>query len=497
MPGPIGINDRMTRDLFDRPRSRVTPDYSFLDRLPGGGGAGPLPAFAALLNSLLCPTVVVASLALCTLAYGETFSGYYLALAVLAFLISAQVLDSFELFLPWRAAELARVTRVVLFDWAVVVGIILFLGFATQLTPQFDHPVILTWFGITPLLLLGSIKAARVVVRRVVRAGTVVRSDVIVGVTALGQAFAQRLRDDPYIGVRFDGYFDDRKSTRIGTLDGPLLGNVGDVPDYVRRHGIQCVYVSLPMAAQPRMLQLIRELRDTTSSVYFVPDFFVFDLVQARFDYLGGIPIIAVRETPLHGVNALVKRAMDLILGTLILLVVAPVMLAIALAVKLDSPGPAIFRQRRYGVDGSEIVVLKFRTMTTVEDDEHVEQARRDDPRVTRLGAFLRRTSLDELPQFFNVVGGSMSIVGPRPHAVVHNEHYRRLIPGYMLRHKVKPGITGWAQINGCRGETETVEKMQRRVELDLDYLNNWSPSLDFWIILRTIGVLWKDRSAY
>jgi putative colanic acid biosynthesis UDP-glucose lipid carrier transferase len=323
------------------------------------------------------------------------------------------------------------------------------------------------------------------------------RTAIVVGANNLGRMFATRVSKDPYLGISLAGFFDDRAEERIGLFGGDLLGTVEDVPDYVRRKGIHCVYIALPIAAQPRLLRLIKELRDTTASIYFLPDFFMFDLVAARFDYVTGIPVVAICETPFYGVNAVLKRAMDLLLGTLFLVLLAPVMLAIAIAIRLDSPGPALFRQRRYGMDGSEIVVFKFRTMKVAEDGASVRQAQRNDPRITRLGAFLRRTSLDELPQFFNVVAGTMSIVGPRPHAVAHNEQYRKLIPGYMLRHKVNPGITGWAQINGLRGETDTVEKMKRRVDLDIEYLNNWSPSLDLWIMIRTVGCIWKDGNAY
>lgn len=473
------------------------PGFPALRAASGMGNAGPLPPFVALLNSLLCPSVIVASLALCVLASGESFSGYYLALGVLVFLVSSQVLDDIDLFVPWRIPELSRATRSVVVSWATVVGIVLFLGYATRMNGQFDYGVILTWFAVTPLLLLASVKLARTVVRRVIDTGVLTRKAVIVGTDSLGRTFAGRLNENPYLNVRLNGFFDDRLPSRIGFSGTGLLGTVADVPDYVWRHRIHCVYISLPMAAQPRIMRLIQELRDTTASVYFLPNFFVFDLVQARFDYLSGIPVVAICETPFYGVNAVLKRAMDLAFGAVIVVLVAPVMLAIAAAVKIDSPGPVLFRQRRYGIDGSEIVVLKFRTMRMSEDGDRVTQAQRHDARVTRLGALLRRTSLDELPQFFNVLGGNMSIVGPRPHAVAHNEQYRKLIPGYMLRHKVKPGITGWAQINGFRGETETVEKMQRRIDFDLDYLNNWSPSIDLWIIVKTLMCAWNGRNAY
>jgi putative colanic acid biosynthesis UDP-glucose lipid carrier transferase len=246
-----------------------------------------------------------------------------------------------------------------------------------------------------------------------------------------------------------------------------------------------------------RVLKLVRELRDTTASIYLVPNTLPFDAIQARVGQIGGIPMLAVLETPFYGVNAVLKRATDLAVAGAALALLWPLMLAIAAGVKLGSPGPALFRQRRYGLDGEEFLVFKFRTMTVCEDGARIEQARRSDARITRFGALLRRYSLDELPQLLNVLEGSMSMVGPRPHAVAHNEQYRRLIQGYMIRHKVKPGITGWAQVNGLRGETRSVERMRRRIEYDLDYLRNWSPALDFLILVRTAFVVLKDPNAY
>jgi putative colanic acid biosynthesis UDP-glucose lipid carrier transferase len=228
-----------------------------------------------------------------------------------------------------------------------------------------------------------------------------------------------------------------------------------------------------------------------------VPDIFVSDLIQARVDFIGELPVVAVCETPFFGFNGLVKRVSDFVLAALILLGISPLMLAVAIGVKLSSPGPVLFKQRRYGVDGRKIVVYKFRSMTVAEDGDVVRQATRHDARVTAFGAFLRRTSLDELPQFINVLQGRMSVVGPRPHAVAHNELYRKLIRGYMIRHKVKPGITGLAQVNGMRGETDTVEKMKLRIEYDLAYLRNWSLALDLKIVLQTIVVVLKRQNAY
>jgi putative colanic acid biosynthesis UDP-glucose lipid carrier transferase len=257
------------------------------------------------------------------------------------------------------------------------------------------------------------------------------------------------------------------------------------------------IFISQPISAQPRIRKLIDELQDTTASVYFLPDIYIFDLMQARFDNVGGMPVIAICETPFMGLNSTVKRASDIVLGSLILLLLLPLMLAIAVAVRVSSPGPVIFRQRRYGLYGEKIIVYKFRTMTVTDDGATIVQACKGDQRLTPIGAFLRRSSLDELPQFINVLQGRMSIVGPRPHAVAHNEQYRKLIKGYMLRHKVKPGITGWAQVNGLRGETATLDKMQARIQYDLDYLRNWSLWLDVWIIVKTVKVVLVKENAH
>jgi putative colanic acid biosynthesis UDP-glucose lipid carrier transferase len=276
-----------------------------------------------------------------------------------------------------------------------------------------------------------------------------------------------------------------------------LLGNLTDLPGYVRTHRIDVVFVALPLRNLQRTEKLVDQLRDTTASLYYVPDVFVFDLIQARTDELNGIPIVALCETPFHGWRGVIKRISDIALASLLLLFAAPVMLAIALGVKLTSRGPVIFKQRRYGLDGEEITVYKFRTMTVTEDGSRVVQASRDDPRVTMFGRFLRRYSLDELPQLVNVLQGRMSVVGPRPHAVAHNEEYRKIISGYMVRHKVAPGITGLAQVNGCRGETSRLEDMERRIYYDLEYLRHWSLGLDIRILLRTLAMLLRDKKAY
>jgi putative colanic acid biosysnthesis UDP-glucose lipid carrier transferase len=262
-----------------------------------------------------------------------------------------------------------------------------------------------------------------------------------------------------------------------------------------KQRAIDVIFIALPIRHLKRVIDLLEELRDTTASIYYVPDIFVFDLIQARSGELHGIPVVAMCETPFYGYRGVTKRLTDVLLSLSILLLTSPL---VALLVRLSSPGPVIFRQRRYGLDGREIIVYKFRTMTVTEDGSQIRQASKTDSRITRVGAVLRRLSLDELPQLINVLQGRMSLlVGPRPHAVAHNEQYRKLIKGYMVRHKVLPGITGLAQVNGCRGETTKLEDMEARVRYDLDYLRHWSPMLDLKILFQTFCKIFRDHQAY
>jgi putative colanic acid biosynthesis UDP-glucose lipid carrier transferase len=298
--------------------------------------------------------------------------------------------------------------------------------------------------------------------------------------------------------MRVEGFFDDRSAQRLGlATPARLLGTLPDLVSYVQRNQIDVVFVALPVSHIRRVVQLLDELRDTTASVYYVPDIYAIDLIQARSGEVLGVPVVALCETPFYGYRGVMKRITDVALALTVLLLTMPLMLTLALLVRWSSPGPVIFKQRRYGLDGREIMVYKFRTMTVIEDGTNIVQASKDDARVTQVGRFMRRYSLDELPQLINVLEGQMSLVGPRPHAVAHNEEYRKLIKGYMIRHKVPPGITGLAQVNGCRGETARVEDMQARIDYDLEYLRHWSPLLDFKILFLTAIRLLRDEKAY
>jgi len=443
------------------------------------------------IEAFLYPTVIV----LCLLAvagyYDEDIGPPYVILCTLSFAVTFPGETSFH-------ERPRRVLRNLLISWLLFICIMGAFGLATAYIQYFPENVLTTWFAATPIAYGIAYATVRLVLPRVLSSPGNLRTAVIVGVNDIGIHLAQQFQNDPYLGTHVLGFFDDRSPEAFPTdTPAPIKGQLSDLSEFVKQNHVEAIYLALPMAAQPHILNLLDSLKDTTASIYFVPDIFITDLIQGRFDTVGNMPVVAVCETPFTGFNGLAKRTSDVVLSFLILLLLLPILLVLTIGVKLSSPGPIIFKQRRYGLDGKEILVYKFRSMTVCDDGDIVKQATKDDARITRFGAFIRRTSLDELPQFVNVLQGRMSIVGPRPHAVAHNETYRKAIKGYMIRHKVKPGITGWAQVNGYRGETETLDKMEKRIEYDLEYLRNWSLSLDFWIIVKTVLIVAKDRNAY
>jgi len=386
----------------------------------------------------------------------------------------------------------------ILGSWITLLAILLGFGYGTRSLDLFEPQVIMFWAIATPLIQLLAVRVGHFAIRKQALQPGNRRSAVVIGAGALGVKVAHALTRSQVQGVDFMGYFDDRSGDRVhaDTAD-RRLGDLLQAAPYIRSHGVKEVFITLPLGSQPRIIALLEHLQGTTASIYFVPDVFGISIIQGRLQDMSGVPVVGICETPFTGTNRLIKRVSDIVLSLLILALVAPVMLAVAIGVKLSSPGPVIFRQKRNGLEGEEIIIYKFRSMTAMDNGPVVKQATKGDARITRFGAFIRKTSLDELPQFINVLQGRMSIVGPRPHAVAHNEMYRQLIKAYMVRHKVKPGITGWAQVNGHRGETDTLDKMQARVEYDLEYLRNWSLGLDLVIILRTVKSVLADSKAY
>lgn len=416
--------------------------------------------------------------------------------AVVIFYLAAQANG---LYRPWRSEPLKSEIFVIWGTWAVVVPVLLLLAFATKTSESHSRFVTLLWFGLAPTLLSTSRLVVRLVLQEMRARGHNTRAVAFVGASRLAETVARNIFEAPWMGMQIVGYYDDRHPDRVHQIPeelGSLKGDLDRLVIEARAGRVDQVYICLPFRAEPRINEVIRRLADTTASVYLAYDFGGFDILHAEWGLVGEVPVMSVVENPFGGLDGWSKRVEDLIVGTAILALISVPMLLIAIGVKLTSRGPVFFRQRRYGLNGEEIGVLKFRSMKVCEDGDKVVQATKNDVRVTRFGAFLRRTSLDELPQFLHVLTGSMSIVGPRPHAVAHNEQYRKMIQGYMLRHKVKPGITGWAQVNGWRGETDTLEKMEKRVEYDLAYIRNWGLLWDIKIIFLTVFGA-KSRNAY
>lgn len=447
---------------------------------------------ALLLKRIVDPVVVAATLYLLAVAAGEwSDSVFYFGLV--GALLAAHLVAGRLLFL--RGESFVQEMLNLAGRWLLVIGIV----FVVDWIGGFDvSPKLLTmWLAVAPILAVLAHALIRYWLTSARSRPRDAGSAVIVGATAVGRVLAGKLQQASLLRTCSLGFFDDRRLCRLGA-DIELLGVINSVAGYVRENHVGAVYITLPMASQPRVLSLLDQLKDTTASIYFVPDLFVFDLIQARFDHVEGVPIISVCDSPFAGMQGVIKRCFDIFFAGIGIIMCAPLMLVIAAAIKLTSPGPVFFCQRRWGLNGETIKVYKFRTMTVLEDSSTIRQVTtRDDQRLTRIGRFLRQTSLDELPQLFNVLNGSMSLIGPRPHAIAHNELYRRLVKGYMIRHKVRPGITGWAQIHGFRGPTETVDLMERRVRFDLDYLRHWSLGLDFKILVRTVFLMWKDKNAY
>lgn len=438
------------------------------------------------------PIIVVAWLLAMTAFFDQPFDAKLVVSVVLSFALSYP--GDIRLTDP----PTSLFTKCLLTSFTVLAGLALF-GYASHWMDSADRDGLLVWFCVLPVLLIFTHLGLRALLPKLMTLSGHQARVVVCGVNDIGAELAAQFEVNPYHGVRFVGFFDDRQRDRLHQIgERPLLGTFESLGEYVRSNRIDRIYLALPMATQPRIVKMLEDLKDSTASVYFVPDIFVTDIINGRFESVAGMPVVAVRDTPFASVfNSATKRIEDVVLSSIILALIAPLLASIAIGVRLSSPGPALFRQRRYGLDGRDIVVYKFRTMTVAEDGaSHFTAVKKGDSRVTRFGHFLRRTSLDELPQVINVLQGRMSLVGPRPHVVAMNEQFRKLIPGYMLRHKVKPGITGLAQVRGFRGG-DNLEDMTKRISSDLEYLRNWTLAMDLEILARTAIRVWRDHQAY
>ena len=452
----------------------------------------------ATLQTVMPTIVAVAALYATIILFGDAFDPSSATIVIVAVACLVLIQPPRESNMQFTSPRISAVVDVI-FRWFLILALLLAIAYVTKSQLQaYPRRVFLTWAALTPVALIVTTLGMQELMRRFLMNASEVRSAIIAGYNSTSLELARRMRKNPAMRLEVTGFFDDRSSDRLGVeSDSRLIGALSDLGQYAREHRTDVIFIALPIRHLTRVMNLLDDLRDTTASIYYVPDIFVFDLIQARSGEVHGIPVVAMCETPFYGYRGAAKRLTDIALSVIILLLLLPLLALIAVLVKWSSPGPIIFKQRRYGLDGQEIVVYKFRTMKVTEDGAHIRQASKADDRITPFGAMLRRSSLDELPQLINVLQGRMSVVGPRPHAVAHNEEYRKLIKGYMVRHKVLPGITGLAQVNGCRGETSHLHEMQARVNFDLDYLRYWSPMLDIKIILLTLIKVFRDDKAY
>ena len=389
--------------------------------------------------------------------------------------------------------------------WTTLFLVVLAGFFFLKVGDQVSRVWLVGFYALGLTLLLAERLAVALSVRHLTRAGRLERRAAVVGGGPAGEALIKALEAQADTGLRICGVFDDRNDDRSPDLVAgyPKLGTIDDLVEFARRTRLDLVIFTLPISAEGRLLTMLRKLWVLPIDIRLSAHMSKLRFRPRSYSYIGAVPVLDVFDRPIADWDVVVKWAFDKIVGTLALIALSPLMILTAIAIKLDSKGPVLFRQKRYGFNNELIEVFKFRSLYhEMSDFKAAKQVTKDDPRVTRIGRFIRKTSIDELPQLFNVVlKGNLSLVGPRPHAVhatAENRAYEQVVDGYFARHKVKPGITGWAQVNGWRGETDTEDKIQRRVEHDLYYIENWSVLLDLYILLKTpVSLLTKNENAY
>ena len=468
-----------------------------------GAGYRELRSPEVVLGLLRFVDVVVVALA-AALAYWARHDHFdapfvYIVVTVVGVVLTANALHASKLYVFDSLMALTTQVHKLSPVLPVVFLVLLALGFLTKTTEQLSRIWLVTWFGFTAGGLIGLRVVLVLYLASWQRRGWLTRNLLIVGAGDTGERLVHHLDATGDPALKILGLFDDRRTRVPTSIAGyRILGVVDDIVPFVRDNRVDEIIIAVPWTNKPRLIECMAKLKTVPMTVRLCPDTLGFHLYNRGVSHLGGVPMFNLWEPPLSGWSVVVKAAEDRILAILILLLATPTLLMVAALIKIDSSGPVLFRQRRFGFKNNVFTVLKVRSMAEGADtDDSAPQATRGDARVTRLGAFLRRHSLDELPQFLNVIKGDMSIVGPRPHAVAHNEQYAGLIDDYLSRHKVKPGITGWVQVNGLRGETDTIEKMEARVQHDLYYVDNWSLLFDLRIILLTLFVGFRSDQAY
>jgi len=461
--------------------------------------SGFINAFSRISDPLV---VVIAAI----VAFGVRFSFSdlnfpkdYRTLVAFSFFCVVLVFPLFNLYSSWRGQGLFKQAKVIFTAWLSVVLLMIIILFGLKISSDYSRLWLAWWSVLGLLFLLLTRMAVYAFLQYQRKRGRNIRHVIIVGAGNLGKKVLVQVKDSSWMGYKINGLFDDDSTLKNSDIEGyELLGSISEVEQYVARNPVDEIWIALPLRAEQRVKELLYDLRHYTVNIKLIPDIFGFSLLNQSMTEIAGLPAVNLSDSPMGGSNRIIKAIEDRALGLFFIVLAAPVVILIALGIKFTSSGPALFKQKRHGWDGKIINVYKFRTMENHDEKTgEVTQATKNDSRVTKLGVFLRRTSLDELPQLFNVLQGRMSLVGPRPHAIQHNELFKEKVDRYMLRHMVKPGITGWAQINGYRGETDTLGKMQKRVEYDLYYIENWSLWLDLRIIFLTIFKGFIDKNAY
>jgi putative colanic acid biosynthesis UDP-glucose lipid carrier transferase len=439
--------------------------------------------FVGVILRLLDLSVLLISCLLSFFIYFNNFNppSNYIHLLLIVLFFSVPLFPYFPLYRTWRGGSLFDEVKAYFFALSMLFLSTALLLFLLKEGSHFSRIWFVLWYSFALVIGIFARLSLRIMLRKLRAKGYNQKNIVIIGDDNLGKKVTDILSQADWAGFHIKAIFTDNKK----------------LSEYVKNETIDDVWIALPLKEEDKVKQILKELMDSTVNIRFVPDIFGFNLLNHSITEIAGLPVIELTSSPMNTGNSLIKTIEDKVLASLILLLISPVLLVVAIGVKMSSPGPIFFKQRRYGLSGECIWVWKFRSMSVCEDDAAFKQATANDKRVTKFGAFIRRTSLDELPQFINVLQGQMSIVGPRPHPVKLNEEFRQLIPKYMLRHIVKPGITGWAQINGYRGETETLDKMEQRIVYDLYYIDNWSLWFDLKIIFLTVFKGFIDKNAY
>ena len=426
----------------------------------------------------------------------DDFPARYQIAILVGMLLTILILSWFQVYRPWRGIRLRQELWTIFLAWGGAIMVMIIIAFFTKTSTDFSRVWIAGWWITSGILIIALRVAIRLSLRFARSRGYNQRQVVVAGAGSLGQKIVSRIRSAPWVGLEIIGFFDDNEQLQGQVINGiPVAGKLDDMEMYLQKEDIDQVWIALPLRAETRMKQLMKKILVSTSAeIRFVPDIFEFRLLNFSVSEVVGLPVLNLTDSPMFGIHQLLKAVEDRIIAGLALIILAPIMALIALGVKLSSPGPAFYRQERVSWNGLSFTMLKFRSMpVNAEQSKGAQWATAGDQRTTLFGHFLRRTSLDELPQLINVIKGEMSIVGPRPERPVFIEEFRTEIPDYMQKHLVKAGITGWAQVNGWRGDTD----LGTRIKYDLYYIENWSISLDLKIMIMTVFKGMIHKNAY